>query len=260
MKDKLSIEILGLSKSYGPKTAVEHLDLTIAPGLIFGFLGPNGAGKTTTIKTIMGLKNASAGDILINGVSIHSPEIHRQRRRIGYLPEEPILYPYLTGREFLHFVAELYEIPGDLGRLVDGWLAQFDLLADADKLIDSYSMGMKKKIAILATLIHEPDILIYDEPTGGLDAPTARRVKQIMADYREAGRIVFFTTHVMEIAERFADRLAIISEGRLRFQGRLESLRAEWGKRDDSLEELFLKVIENAESPRSARVTRMVLP
>ena len=244
----LMIETVNLTKKYGDKNAVENLSLTVPAGLIYCFLGLNGAGKTTTIKIIMGLKNPTSGDVLVNGVSIHSKQIHEVRRSIGYLPDEPLLYDHLTGREHLHFVGELYGGGAGLSARIQADLDKLGLSADADKLIQTYSPGMKKKIALLATLVHDPDILIFDEPTGGLDALTARQVKDILVGFRNSGRLVFFTTHVMEIAERLADRLAIIDKGCLRFDGTMGDLRREHGiKPDETLEDIFIRVVNEGD-------------
>lgn len=238
------IELVRLTKEYGPKCAVRDLTLTIPTGLIYCFLGPNGAGKTTTIKTIMGLKNPTRGDVLINGVSIRSKQIHEIRRSMGYLSDEITLYEHLTGREFLHFIGELYGVGPILSDRIQAGLDKFDLTDDADAMIQKYSLGMKKKIALLATLIHDPDMLIYDEPTGNLDALSARHVKDILLDYKNRGRLVFFTTHIMEIAERFADRLAIINEGSLYFDGPLIELRERYSlKAQESLEDIFIRLV-----------------
>ena len=236
------IEIDRLSKTYGDKVAVNDLSLTLEPGSLFCLLGPNGAGKTTTIHTIMGLKNPSSGDVRIAGTSVRSPEIHRVRRSVGYLPEQPLLYDDLTGREYLQFVAVLYGVDADTAR-IDSRLAQFGLASDCDKLIRTYSMGMRKKIALLAAIVHDPAVLILDEPTGALDAASARAVKEIMTEAREAGKVVLFTTHVMEIAERLADRLAIIDSGQLLFDGSLDDLMAHPASRPgDTLEDVFIRM------------------
>lgn len=237
------IEIDHLTKSYGSHAAVRDLSLTLRPGELFCFLGPNGAGKSTTINTLMGLKSPTSGDIRINGVSVLSPEIHAVRRRIGYVPEQPVLYDFLTGREFLHFVGELYEVDAADLRRIDPWLARFGLAAEADTLIRTYSMGMRKKIAFLAALVPDPEILVLDEPTGALDAASARAVKDVMLESRDAGKLVFFTTHVMEIAERFADRIAILDQGTLRAEGSMAELRARYGLYpSETLENIFLRL------------------
>jgi len=238
------IELIHLTKEYGDKSAICDLSLTVPPGSIYCLLGPNGAGKTTTIKTIMGLRNPTRGDVLINGISIHSGQIHEARRCIGYLQDELLLYEHLTGREYLHFMGELYGVRAGLGDRIQAAMERFELVPDADAPIRQYSLGMKKKVALLATLVHEPEMLIYDEPTGALDALAARQVKEIMLEYKNAGRLVCFTTHIMEIAERFADRLAIINEGSLCFEGSMQELRNRHARRaEETLEEIFIRVV-----------------
>ena len=237
------IEIHHLTKSYGDKVAVRDLSLTLRSGEVFCFLGPNGAGKTTTIHTIVGHKNPTAGDVRINGVHVGSSEIHEVRRAVGYMAEQPVLYDYLTGREFLLFIAELYGVDASGRNWIDEQLQRLELGGDADTLIKSYSLGMKKKIAFLAALVPDPDILLFDEPTGALDAASARLVKDHMLEARDAGKLVFFTTHIMEIAERLADRLAVIHHGRLIAQGTLDDLRQQFGHTPgESLEDIFLRI------------------
>ncbi len=237
------VQIDRLTKSYGDKVAVRELSLTVRSGEVFCFLGPNGAGKTTTIHTIVGHKNPTAGDVRINGVHVSSPEIHEVRRAVGYLAEQPVLYDYLTGREFLLFIAELYGVDASRRDWINEQLERLELSGDADTLIKSYSLGMKKKIAFLAALVPDPDILLFDEPTGALDAASARLVKDRMLEARDAGKLVFFTTHIMEIAERLADRLAVIHHGRLITQGTLDDLRQQFGRTPgDSLEDIFLRI------------------
>jgi ABC-2 type transport system ATP-binding protein len=236
------IEIDALAKRYGTKVALDGLSLRVEGGTLFGFLGPNGAGKTTTIHTLMGLKNPTAGDVRINGVSVRSPAIREVRRRIGYLPEQPVLYDNLTGREFLRFVAELHGDPGAAAR-VEPLLERLGLGPEAGTLLRTLSMGTRKKVALLAALVHDPDILVLDEPTGALDAASARVVKDVMQEAAAAGKLVFFTTHVMEIAERFAHRLAILHRGALVAEGTLAELRQRFGRRPgETLEELFLRL------------------
>jgi ABC-2 type transport system ATP-binding protein len=237
------IEIDHLTKSYGDKVAVRDLSLTVRSGEVFCFLGPNGAGKTTTIHTIVGHKNPTAGDVRINGVHVGSPEIHEVRRAVGYMAEQPVLYDYLTGREFLLFIAELFGVDASRRDWIDEQLERLELGGDADTLIKTYSLGMKKKIAFLAALVPDPDILLFDEPTGSLDAASARLVKDHMLEARDAGKLVFFTTHIMEIAERLADRLAVIHHGRLIAEGTLDDLRQQFGRTPgESLEDIFLRI------------------
>jgi ABC-2 type transport system ATP-binding protein len=237
------IEIDNMSKSYGDTRAVQQLSLTIEPGQIFCFLGRNGAGKTTTIHTIVGQKNPTEGDVRIRGVSVASLGIHAEWKRLGYLAEQPTLHDHLTGREFLLFIAELYGVHKSRLEWIEKSLALFELGADADAMIRTYSLGMKKKIALLASLVHDPDIIVFDEPSGALDAAGARVAKDLMVRARDYGKLVFFTTHIMEIAENLADRIAIIHNGRLIADGGLEDLRDRFGTRwNESLEDLFLRI------------------
>jgi len=241
----LRIEIDNMSKTYGDTPAIDKLNLNVEAGQIFCFLGRNGAGKTTTIHTIVGQKNPTGGDVRICGVSVASPHIHRVRKQLGYLAEQPTLHDHLTGREFLLFVAELYRV--DVSRLewIDESLDRFELGAAADAMIRTYSLGMKKKIALLGALVNDPGIIIFDEPTGALDVAGARIVKDIMVGARDAGKLVFFTTHTMEIAERLADRIAIIDHGTLIADGTLGELRSRFGqKHSEPLEDIFLRITE----------------
>ena len=240
-----AIEFDALTKRYGDRVAVERLRLRIKSGSIFCLLGRNGAGKTTALHTIMGLRTPTAGDVRIQGLSVGSPRIHAVRRAIGYVPELPVLYEDLTGREFLQFVGQLHRISPDPAEKIDAQLARFRMCDHADARIGTYSMGMKKRIAFLAALLPGPEILILDEPTGALDAMGAREVKKVMVEYREKGRLVLFTTHIMEIAERLSDRIAILHEGSLRFEGVLAHLRTRHGHAPtEPLEEIFVRLTE----------------
>ena len=221
MMDAPSIRIESLTKSFGPIQAVSELSMTVDAGEIFCFLGPNGAGKTTTLDTIMGLKRPTSGDVFVNGVSLQALNVESARRRIGYMPEQPVLYDHLTGREFVQFIGQLYQADRASNSWLDEQLAALQMSQDADRLIKGYSAGMKKKISFLAALVHEPDLLIFDEPTGALDAPSARLVKDELIAARDRGSLVFFTTHIMELAERLADRIAIIDHGHLVASGTL---------------------------------------
>jgi ABC-2 type transport system ATP-binding protein len=249
MTDAPSLEIDCLTKTFGNVVAVSELSMSIRAGEIYCFLGPNGAGKTTTLNTIIGRKMPTSGDVLVNGVSLRSPDIEQARRRIGYMPEQPVLYDYLTGREFIQFIGRVYGADQTLNDWLEERLSALQMSDDADRLIKDYSAGMKKKISFLAALAHGPDTLIFDEPTGALDAPSARVVKDEMVAARNRGSLVFFTTHVMELAERLADRIAIIDHGRLVTEGTLQELRAAHGRRSsESLESLFLRLIDHPES------------
>ncbi len=247
MTDGPSICIDRLTKSFGAIEAVSELSLTVGTGEIVCFLGPNGAGKTTTINTVMGLKRPTSGDVFINGVSVRAPQVESVRRRIGFMPQQPVLYDYLTGREFIQFFGELY----GTDRPLDTWLEErfcaLEMSHHADRLIRDYSAGMKKKISFLTALVHQPDILLFDEPTGTLDALSARIVKDEMLAARKRGSLVFFTTHVLEVAERLADRIAIIRNGRLVADGTLRDLRARHGRgAGESLENIFLRLAHQA--------------
>jgi ABC-2 type transport system ATP-binding protein len=192
--------------------------------------------------------------VLIDGVSIHSPGIEAVRRRIGHVPEQPILYDYLTGREFVQFVGRLYETDGDLDAWLEPRLVALQMSEGADRLIKTYSMGMRKKIAFLAALVHRPNVLIFDEPTGSLDAVSARIVKDEMQAARGEGSAVLFTTHVMEIAERLSDRVAILTAGRLIAEGSFDDLRATHGRHArESLEDLFLRLTREETEPEPGR-------
>ena len=222
---------------------------------MFCFLGRNGAGKTTTIHTIVGQKNPTEGNVRIGGVSVASTEIHNKWKGLGYLAEQPVLHDHLTGREFLLFLAELYKVDESRLKWINESLTLFELGPDADAMIRTYSLGMKKKIALLAALVHDPDIIVFDEPTGALDAAGARIAKDLLIRARDRGKLVFFTTHIMEIAEKLADRIAIIHKGRLIADGSLEELRDRFGKKwDESLEDLFLRI--TGEAATAAASTR----
>jgi ABC-2 type transport system ATP-binding protein len=239
----LCIEIDNMSKTYGDKPAVTNLSLTIDAGQVFCFLGRNGAGKTTTIQTIVGQKNPTEGDVRIGGVSVASAGIHAKWKRLGYLAEQPALHDHLTGREFLLFLAELYGVEESRLEWIEKSLTLFELGADADAMIRTYSLGMKKKVALLAALVHDPDIIVFDEPTGALDAAGARIAKDLLVRARDEGKLVFVTTHIMEIAEKLADRIAIIHKGKLIADGTLGELRDRFGKKwNESLEDLFLRI------------------
>ncbi|MCH7565539.1 MAG: ABC transporter ATP-binding protein [Gemmatimonadetes bacterium] len=230
-----------VTKYYDDKLAVDGLTLDVEPGNVFCFLGPNGAGKTTAIHMLMGLKHPSSGDIKINGVSVASRHIGAERKRIGYLAEDPKLYDFLTGAEFVDLIAKLYGRDSRSSRGAE-YLQRFGLGKDADRVIRGYSLGMKKKTALAAALSFDPDILVLDEPTGGLDVYGAREVKAVIREAVDADKTVFFTTHILELAERLADRIAIIAEGRLVASGSLEQLREAHGSPDATLEDIFVGV------------------
>jgi ABC-2 type transport system ATP-binding protein len=239
------IETFALSKTFGAKTAVRELSLKVEPGEVMGFLGPNGSGKTTTIRLLMGLLEPSAGRASILGRDCHGDSV-ALKREVGYLPEEPFLYPYLSGLELLEFVAGLHGLErAEARRRAAAAAERFGLGKDAAGYTVTYSQGMKKRLALAAALIHDPRVLILDEPTNGLDPRGAREMRDLMAGLAREGRTIFLSTHLLDAAERVCHRVAIIREGTLRALGTPGELRARHAAAPDaSLEDLFLKVTE----------------
>lgn len=239
------IETFALGKRFGDKSAVEDLSLRVEAGEVMGFLGPNGSGKTTTIRLLMGLLKPSAGRATILGRDCHTDAVSL-KRDVGYLPDEPFLYPYLSGLELLQFVAGLHGFSRSEARRRAAAVAErFGLGKDAAAYTVTYSHGTRKRLALAAALIHEPKVLILDEPTNGLDPRGARDMRTTMADLAASGRTIFLSTHLLEAAERVCHRVAIIKEGRLQAVGSPGELRARFASAPDgSLEDLFLKVTE----------------
>ncbi|TPW15422.1 MAG: ABC-2 type transport system ATP-binding protein [bacterium] len=230
----------GLTRRYGPLLAVDHLDLHIAPGQIFGLLGPNGAGKTTTIKLMTGLLRPSEGSVDVGGHDLEK-EPREARRLIGYVADEPHLYEKLTPVEFLRFSGELYAIDaGTIARRTERLLHLFELDDRGDYLIESLSHGMKQKVALAGALVHEPRLLFLDEPTVGLDPRSARTLKLILRHLAGRGITIVLSTHILEIAERLCDRVAILAKGKLLATGTMAELTARMGEM--SLEEIFLEM------------------
>jgi ABC-2 type transport system ATP-binding protein len=239
------IEALGLQKRYGDTHAVQGVDLTVAPGEIFGFLGPNGAGKTTTIKMLVGLLRPSAGIARIGGHDIQRDPI-AAKRLIGYVPDQPYLPEKLTAREFLAFIAGLYQLDtAQARRRGDELLRLFDLHGRGDELLGGFSHGMRQKAALAGALLHNPRAFFLDEPTVGLDPRSARLIKDILRQAAGRGTAVLMSTHILEIAERMCDRVAIISGGRVIATGTVDELRA--GRSGESLEDIFLELTGGAE-------------
>jgi ABC-2 type transport system ATP-binding protein len=256
------IETHALSKRYGDKTAVDQVSFEVFGGEIFGFLGPNGAGKTTTIKMIAGLLQPTSGTVEVGGYDVQKQPI-QAKAASGYVPDEPNLYAKLTGRELLRFVGDLYGLdrPQVERRIVE-LLRLFDLEQAGDDTIDSYSHGMQQKTALAAALVHDPKVLVLDEPTVGLDPKSARLIKDILRQMAERGAAVFLSTHILEIAERMCDRIGIINQGRLIAVGSMDELRAlgkgksEQGQVAESLEDIFLGLTGGAEYAEIAEVLR----
>ncbi len=246
--DAPAVEASGLVRRYGATVAVAGVDLVVRAGEVFGLLGPNGAGKTTTLRMICGLVVPTAGQARVCGVDVWQ-EPRRARRLVGYLDEDPVVYPYLTGREFLEVVADVYRLPGgpERARHLDRLFALFEMEQWADQLISTYSRGTHQKIGLASVLLRDPEVLLLDEPTNGLDPRAARRVKELVQELARRGRAVVLSTHVLEIAQVLCDRVAIIDRGRVVATGSLEELRAGRGSADASLEDLFLELTGGAE-------------
>lgn len=234
------LSIQHLTKTYGNKKAVDDLSLEIRPGEIYAFIGHNGAGKTTTLKAVCGLLTFDSGEILIDGHSItHEPLLCKQM--LSYIPDNPDLYNFLSGIKYLNFIADVYRIPKELREeRIHKYSDLFDLTGDLAQPISAYSHGMRQKLAIIAALIHEPRLLIMDEPFVGLDPTASHQLKELMHEMCRNGASIFFSTHVLEVAEKLCDRVAIIKQGRLLRSGSMEEV-----KGDSSLEDVFLELEEN---------------
>jgi ABC-2 type transport system ATP-binding protein len=249
------IETRQLTKKFGEKTAVDDISFSAKAGEVFGFLGPNGAGKTTTIKAIVGLLKPSSGSVSVAGYDVQLQPM-QAKAVSGYVPDTPNLYMKLSAREFLRFVGDLYEIPrAKVDERSDELLRLFDLADVRDDLIDSYSHGMKQKTAVAAALIHDPKVLVLDEPTVGLDPKSARLIKDMLRQLADRGAAVFLSTHILEIAERMCDRIGIIDRGRLIAVGTMDELRA-LGKGERNLEDIFLSLTGGAEEAEIAEVLK----
>ncbi|MCQ6568412.1 ABC transporter ATP-binding protein [Bacillus mycoides] len=239
------IEILNVSKSYNGSTyAVKDLSLSVPSGEIFGFLGPNGAGKSTTIKMITGIHGVDKGTITINGKDIMKNPMEA-KKTFGYVPDSPDMFLRLKGIEYLNFMADMYEVPKEVRQeRIESLAKKFDLYNALSDQIQSYSHGMRQKIVIIGVLVHEPDVWILDEPLTGLDPKSAYILKEMMREHADKGKIVFFSTHVLEVAEKICDRVAIIYKGNLQFKGNLNEMRDHF-ESNESLEKMFLEMTGN---------------
>jgi ABC-2 type transport system ATP-binding protein len=238
------IELRGLSKTYakGGVQAVKDLSLQVKKGELFGFLGPNGAGKTTTIKMMVGLLRPDAGQVLLQGIDARREPL-KAKALMGYCPDEPVLYDKMTGARFLAFIADVFGVTAGERASRIGELAEtFEMAGALGDPIASYSHGMRQKMSLMAALLHDPEILILDEPIVGLDPRAAFTLKETMRKLCSQGRTVFFSTHIMEVAERLCDRVGIIGRGELIAAAPLEELRARAGEKDATLERLFLEM------------------
>ena len=231
------LRIEHLTKTYGEKKAVDDLSVHILPGEIYGFIGHNGAGKTTTLKSVAGLLNFDAGEIYINRRSIKADPIGC-KRDLAYIPDNPDLYDYMTGIGFLNFVADIFGVDAETrAARIRSYADTFELTADLAQPISAYSHGMKQKLALIAAWIHQPRLILMDEPFVGLDPKASHLLKQMMREHCDKGGAIFFSTHVLEVAEKLCDKVAIIKQGRLIRSGTMEEVRG-----DDSLEEVFLEL------------------
>jgi ABC-2 type transport system ATP-binding protein len=236
------LRLENLTKRYGGFTAVDGLDLEVRRGEIFGFLGPNGAGKTTTIRMVAGVLQPSAGRVLLGGEDLTTDPV-AAKRKLGYIPDRPYLYEKLSGGEFLRFVAGLWGQHGaEVERRGDRFLELFGLTQWKDELIESYSHGMRQKLLISSAFLHQPELIVVDEPLVGLDPRAARILKDLFSAFVESGGTIFLSTHTLEVAEALCDRIAILSGGNVIAQGTMDELRSAADTGDVGLEEIFLKV------------------
>ena len=233
------LRIEHLTKTYGEKKAVDDLSLHIEPGQIYGFIGHNGAGKTTTIKACCGILKFDAGEIYVCGKSIKTQALEC-KRDIAYIPDNPDLYDFLSGVKYLNFIADVYGVPADArNERIHKYADLFELTDDLAQPVSAYSHGMKQKLALISALIHEPKLIIMDEPFVGLDPVASHKLKTIMREHCDKGGAIFFSTHVLEVAEKLCDMVAIITSGKLVVSGTMEEVRG-----NDSLEEVFLELEE----------------
>ena len=250
------ITLSGVEKRYGSFQALRPLDLEVRDGEVFGFLGPNGAGKTTTIRMLSGVLKPTAGTIHVDGIDIIDDPVE-SRRRIGYIPDRPYLYEKLTAREFLEFVGGIYGVdPATIRTRGDALLAENDLLDRADELVEAYSHGMKQRLVLSSALLHEPRLLIVDEPMVGLDPAGKRRIKDKFREVADSGRTVFLSTHSLDTAQEVCDRVGILYKGRLVALGTVEELIHARGTAD--LEQVFLQITQ--EESDTAQALRGATP
>ena len=235
------LSISHLTKVYGEKKAVDDLSLSISAGEIYGFIGHNGAGKTTTLKSAVGILAFDEGEILVNGISIQKDPL-AVKREIAYIPDNPELYGYMSGIKYLNFIADVFRVPADLREeRIRKYADAFGLTSDLGQTIASYSHGMKQKLAVISAWIHAPKLIVMDEPFVGLDPKAAHTLKEMMRELCDEGGAIFFSTHVLEVAEKLCDKVAIIKSGKLIRSGTMEEVRG-----DESLESVFLELEEDA--------------
>ena len=235
------LKIEHLTKAFGDKLAVDDLTLHIAPGEIYGFIGHNGAGKTTTLRSVAGIQQFDKGEILIAGHSVRTEPLEC-KRVLAYIPDNPDLYDFMSGIKYLNFIADIFGVGADeRAERIRRWAGEFELTDDLAQPIAAYSHGMKQKLAIISAWLHEPKLILMDEPFVGLDPKAAHILKGMMREHCAGGGAIFFSTHVLEVAEKLCDKVAIIRRGKLVRSGTMEEVRG-----DDSLEEVFLELEEDA--------------
>ena len=231
------LNIQHLTKTYGEKKAVDDLSLRIAPGEIYGFIGHNGAGKTTTLKAVAGILPFDQGEITVGGLSMKADPLIC-KRQMAYIPDNPDLYEFMTGIQFLNFIADIFAVPADVRQeRIREYAGRFELTGDLGQPIAAYSHGMKQKLAIISAWLHQPKLILMDEPFVGLDPKAAHLLKGMMRELCDEGGAIFFSTHVLEVAEKLCDKVAIIKGGKLIRSGTMEQV-----KGDDSLEAVFLEL------------------
>lgn len=238
------LSVHGLTKKFGAKAAVDGLDLTIRPGELYALLGPNGAGKTTTMRMVAGLLEPTGGDISIYGIDALKEPL-RAKQLVAWLPDEPLLYDKLTPLEYLEFVAALWSVPADVAtKRAEDLLKGLELWENRGDRCETFSRGMKQKAVLAGALIHDPMLMLLDEPLTGLDASIARHVKNMLQERARQGYAIILTTHILEVAERLADRIGIIANGKLLAEGTLDELRDRAGENgQSSLEDVFLQLV-----------------
>ena len=237
------LKIDHLTKTYGEKKAIDDLSLHIQAGEIYGFIGHNGAGKTTTLKAVAGILQFDAGEIIVNGKSIRTQPLDC-KRDMAYIPDNPDLYEYMTGIKYLNFIADIFGVDAQTRQeRIRKYADLFELTADLAQPIAAYSHGMKQKLAIISAWLHAPKLIIMDEPFVGLDPKAAHTLKGMMRELCDAGGAIFFSTHVLEVAEKLCDRVAILRKGQLVREGAMEQVRG-----DDTLEEVFLELEDTGEA------------
>lgn len=233
------LKIQNYTKRFGSKVAVDDLCLHIQKGEIYGFIGPNGAGKTTTIKAICGLSAVEQGDITIDGISIKTNPVDC-KRRISFIPDNPDLYEYLSGIKYLNFIADIFSVPKQKReQIISDLSTKFEIKSDLAQPISTYSHGMKQKLAIISAWLHEPKLIVMDEPFVGLDPKASHILKTMMREYCDNGGAIFFSTHVLDVAEKICDKMAIIMHGKLVVSGTMDEV-----KGDSSLENVFLELVD----------------